>query len=98
MLSNNIPPAIGGPVRVANDITKNRNPSREPMTLGGEICAVHAGNSPIKTPTKDCGIHPGSHGQFVFSLKSSGKGLRVLTFVERCVGCLFTAWRRASLS
>jgi hypothetical protein len=48
--NTNAPPAIGGPVRVEKDITKNKNPSREPMSSGGDICAVHAGNNPMTTP------------------------------------------------
>jgi hypothetical protein len=43
---------MGGPVRVANDVTNNRNPILEPMASGGETCDVHTGNSPTKTPQK----------------------------------------------
>jgi hypothetical protein len=48
VLSNNAPPAIGGPVRVANDITSNRNPILEPMASGGETCDVHAGSKHLR--------------------------------------------------
>jgi hypothetical protein len=51
----NLPPAIGGPVRVESDTIMKRNPRREPMSSGGKIWAVHAGYNPMIIPSVyDC--------------------------------------------